>query len=1157
MAGARAALEQLSEVLCEGLADPSQAAPQIVAAVQPLNALAKQQRWQGLLYLTTIIGRGLSDPRRAMVLDEDDLTRLLGFVVETEAYLDGIDNVNALYAGLAGSKWWPAVSEPLRAQILEQLAQPPWPLRVAPADVADDGGDAAEMAAVGVPAAAPRVPATDAPETQPERVARPATDQRADPDPDRSVGLPVEPSAAHAARDDANMDEPPLVHWVSLEEAELLLQALNEQVLPQAGQLAASLEFVEAQPVLAQLHDELALLANAFEVMALPQLHGEIERVRTNLELLQADAEGWSPERAGLLLDWGVNTVAWLAAAEAAATQQALLESVRLPDWPLENTAIDALGRELAAVRLGIDPAVKSARKLEISPEELELKVAPDVAPAVLDGMLRELPGNVGELSDRLQRLVRSGGEEDIDIARRIAHTLKGDANIVGIRGIANLTHALEDILVELKKRPHVPAPALGRALLEAGDCVAAMADHVLGRGPVPEDAYDLSQLVLYWANKALDGELEQAEAEAPQAPAMPATSSTTHAASAPAAAVSAASEAASEEPVATMAVPVPLLDSLLQLSGEAIVMTRQLEQLLKGLVAQQRDFKSGTSLFERLTAQLEDLVALRGVALQSTQLSAERLIDPLELDQYDELHTVSRRIQEIGVDQRDIASGNGRTLGLLTELLAQQDRLHGELQRKILQTRKVVVASIVPRLKRAVRQTARALLKEAELVVLGEQQEVDSDILNALVDPLMHAVRNAVDHGIEAVEERIAAGKPASGTVELRVRQDGVHVMVELNDDGRGLDLQRIRAKAEALGMISPDAELEDGEVARLILLPGFSTRELTTQISGRGIGMDVVASQVRALKGTLQIESEPGLGTRFQIRVPADLNTTQVLIVPTPKGRVAIATDRLERLVMLAPHELVERAAGTGVRYLGSVLDAAELTPLCFGGEWRAVPERANHVALLYRTEAGRLRAVLTGEVSEARTIIVSRLGQYAPSIAGVRGATILGDGRVAPVLDLPELVAARTLEAGGSKLDPRALVRNARLPRALIADDSLSVRRALEQLLRDAGFEVDAARDGLEALGVLNRHTPDVILLDLEMPKLSGLEVASFVRQTDQFKHVPVVMITSRTGDKHKQMAEEAGVDLLLTKPYSDEYLLEYLQRRLSEGRSAAVA
>lgn len=1154
IAGAKVALEQLSEVLCEGLAAPSQAGPQVVAAVQPFNLLARQQRWQGLVYLTTIIERGLSDPRRARALDEDDLTRLLGFVVETEAYLGGVDNVNALYGGLAGSKWWPAVSEPLRAQILEQLAQPPWPLHAAPTQVEVDVVERSDDSAR---AAAPPVPATLAPETPPAPDAEHKTDQRTspDPDPERSADLSAGSSGAAPESRDAEPEEAPRVHWVSLEEAELLLQALNEQVLPHAGQLAASLDFTEAQPLLALLHDELALLANAFEVMALPQLHAEIERVRTNLELLQADAEGWSPERAGLLLDWGVNSVGWLASAEEAATQQTLLESVRLPDWPLENTAVGALERELAGVRLGIDPAVKAARKLEISPEELELKVAPDVAPAVLEGMLRELPGNVGELSDRLQRLVRSGGEDDIDIARRIAHTLKGDANIVGIRGIANLTHALEDILVELKKRPHVPVPALGRALLEAGDCVAAMADHVLGRGPAPEDAYDLSQLVLYWANKALDGELEQAEAEAPQSPALPVVPPTAGPVSAPSVAA-APSEASSEEPVATMAVPVPLLDSLLQLSGEAIVMTRQLEQLLKGLVAQQRDFKSGSGLFERLTAQLEDLVALRGVALQSTQLSAERLIDPLELDQYDELHTVSRRIQEIGVDQRDFAGGNERTLALLTELLAQQDRLHGELQRQILQTRKVAVSSVVPRLKRAVRQTARALLKEADLIVHGEQQEIDSDILSALVDPLMHAVRNAVDHGIEAVEERLAAGKPATGTVTLRVRQDGVHVTVELQDDGRGLDLQRIRAKAEALGLISADAELDDGEVARLILLPGFSTREQTTQISGRGIGMDVVASQVRALKGTLQIETGPGQGTRFQIRVPADLNTTQVLIVPTPQGRVAIATDRLERLVMLAPHELVERPIGTGVRYLGSVLDAAELAPLCFGGEWRAVPERANHVALLYRTEAGRLRAVLTGEVSEARTIIVSRLGQYAPSIAGVRGATILGDGRVAPVLDLPELVAARTLEAGGSKLDPRALVRNARLPRALIADDSLSVRRALEQLLRDAGFEVDAARDGLEALGVLNRHTPDVILLDLEMPKLSGLEVASFVRQTDQFKHVPVVMITSRTGDKHRQMAEEAGVDLLLTKPYSDEYLLEYLQRRLSEGHSAVA-
>lgn len=1145
---AKAALDAFSEVLCEALADPAASGPSIVAAVQPLVALAKQQRWRGLGYVFTIIERSLSDPRRALKLDEADLTRLLGFVVETEQYLGGLDNVDALYGGIAASAWWPPVSQELSAQIQARLKQPPWPL----------------AAPLPEPEAEVEPEAQAKSETAPVAQAQPAATLDATPT-EPEVATASEPAAVEVAAVDLGaVDLPPEtlpvdatapLHWVSPEESELLLQALNEQVYPHAGQLAACGSFEEAGPLLTNLHDELALLGNAFEVMALPCLHGEIERVRTNLELLQADPEGWSPERASLVLDWAVGVVGWLGAPDQAACKQQLIDSVRNPHWLLDNPDAERLAAELDQVRLGLDPAVKAARRLEISAEDLELKVAPDVAPAVLEGMLRELPGNVSELGDRLQRLVRSGSEEDIDVARRIAHTLKGDANIVGIRGIANLTHALEDILVELKKRPRVPAPTLGRALLEAGDCVAAMADHVQGHGPPPEDAYDLSQQILFWANKALDGELDQAEAEAAQ---LTAGMQRTEGPSAPAAPVAAATaaEAPNDEPVATMAVPVPLLDALLQLSGEAIVMTRQLEQVLKGLIAQQREFKGGSLLFERLTAQLEDLVALRGAALQSTQLTGARQVDPLELDQYDELHTVSRRIQEIGVDQRDFAGGSERTLVQLSELLTQQDRLHGELQRRILQTRKVAVAAIVPRLKRAVRQTARAVLKEVELVVHGESQEIDSDILNGLVDPLMHAVRNAVDHGIEAPEDRMAAGKPREGTVELRVRQDGVHVLVELKDDGRGLDLERIRSKAQSLGLLNADAPLEDSEIARLILLPGFSTREQTTQISGRGIGMDVVASQVRALKGTLNIETTRGQGTQFQIRVPADLNTTQVLIVPTPQGRVAVATDRLERLVMLGSHELMERESGVGVRYLGSVLDAAELAPLCFGGEWRVLEPRDNHIALLYRTDAGRLRAVLTGEVSEARTIIVSRLGPYAPTIAGVRGATILGDGRVAPVLDLPELVAARMAEASGRKLDAAALVRAARLPRALIADDSLSVRRALEQLLRDAGFEVDAARDGLEALGVLNRHTPDVILLDLEMPKLSGLEVASFVRQTDQFKHVPVVMITSRTGDKHRQMAKEAGVDLLLTKPYSDEYLLDYLQRRLTENaRSAA--
>lgn len=1129
---AREQLEQFGAVLYEVLAEPASGCARVAAAIAPLAALAKAERWTGLHYLTGIIERGLSDPRRRQqALADDDLAILVGFSTEVGEYLDGQDNSAAMYAGLAASSWWPAVPADLRSLIQTRLAQAPWlkpQLEQTPSSVEQPPGT-------------PEPPATpvSVPEVEPVSILQPATNT-------------VDVVSAAAEPDAGTRQDSPGEHWVSPDETGLLAQALNEQLLPLAGQVASCPEFKDAAPLLVQLHDELALLGNAFEVMELPQLHAEIERVRTNLELLSADDTGWSPERATLVLDWALNAASWLGQPLDPELRNQFLDSVRNPWWLLEQLDPSALAAELEAIRIGVDPAVKAARKHEVAAVDMELKVAADVAPAVLEGMLRELPGNVAELGERLQRLARGGGAEDIDVAQRIAHTIKGDANIVGVSGIANLTHALEDILVELKKRPHVPAPALAQALLDAGDCVATMADHLLGHGPPPEDALDTYHLILFWANRALDGELEQAEAESPEA-AVPAAMPRPEAAAEPAP----AETTASDEPVPSMMVPVPLLNSLLQLSGEAIVMTRQFEQVLRGLNQQQRDFKGASNLFERLSAQLEDLVSLRGVALQSTRLAGERTVDPLELDQYDELHTVSRRIQEIGVDQRDHSIGSARALNQLTELLTQQDRLHAELQRQLLQTRKIAVSSIVPRLKRAVRQTARALLKDCELIVVGEQQEIDSDILGALVDPLMHAVRNAVDHGIEAPEERLASGKPAAGLIELRVRQDGAHVLVELRDDGRGLNLPRIRAKAEALELIAPDAELDDQEIARLILLPGFSTRDQTTQISGRGIGLDVVASQVRALKGSLNIDSTPGQGSRFQIRVPADLNTTQVLIAPTPFGRVAIATDRLERLVMLSPHELVQREVGTGIRYLGSILDASELAPLCFGGEWRVVPERASHVAMLYRTEQGRLRAVLTDQLTEARTIIVSRLGQYAPNIPGIRGATILGDGRVAPIIDLPELVQEVTQAAGGRKLDSAALSRKVRLPRALIADDSLSVRRALEQLLRDAGFEVDTARDGLEALGVLNRATPDVILLDLEMPKLSGLEVASFVRQTDQFKHVPVVMITSRTGEKHRQMASEAGVDLLLTKPYSDEYLLEYLQGRLAAASATQSA
>lgn len=1114
----------------------------LLAALAPLLEQARAARWSGLHYLCSVLERGLADPvQRAQPLAIEDLVGLVAWNAELDAYLraelSGPDCVRLLEA-LEHLSFCPSLPPDLRALILSRLRSAAW---LPTPQQSDATAASAVVAEPTQPVPNPPDPVQEAyAVTAAEDAALPSEHPQAEPAPP-ALEVAAPPGETIETSTGSSTSEP-VRRWVSEDERSLLLQALEEQVLDSAGLVVTAVEPAAVASSLAALGEELALLGNAFEVMELPCLHAEVERVRTNLQLWESVPDGLTPEQAAMPLEWALALSAWVQTQQADTVRQ-LLACAGSDHWLAPDFNLSALAAELRQVCIGTDPALRATRKIDVQPEDVQLLLAADVAPAVKEGMLRELPGNVAELGERLERLVRSGDEQDLDVAQRLAHTLKGDANIVGLNGIANLTHALEDILVELKRQPRKPTAELGQAMLDTSDCVAAMADHVLGHGPPPEDALEVYQLVLDWANRAADGELDAPVQVAERT--VPPPSSDPSPQEPVATPAAAADTEDADEPVPTMAVPVPLLDSVLQLCGEAVVLTRQVEQLLRSLRGQQREFKSGSSLFERLAAQLEDLVSLRGAALQSTRLSTPDAIDPLELDQYDELHTVSRRIQEIGSDQRDFTLGSERALNQLLDLINEQERLHGELQRQVLQTRKVAVSSIVPRLKRAVRQTARSLLKEAELHVHGEEQEIDSDILSGLVDPLMHAVRNAVDHGIEAPDERVAAGKTEVGQIQLKVRQDGVHVLLELTDDGRGLDLERIRDKALALRLIEADAVPPPQELARLILHPGFSTRDSATQISGRGIGMDVVASRVRALKGTLQIHTDAGTGTRFQIRVPADLNTTQVLVAGTAQGVVAVATDRLERLVLLLPHEVLQREHGLAVRYLGQTLDAFELEPLCFGGDWRLPQTRAHHVAMLYRSEQGSLRAVLTSNLSDARTVIVSRLGMYAPVIAGVRGATVLGDGRVAPVIDLPELVDAVT----ASNARPIAVVgTRVRPPRALVADDSLSVRRALEQLLRDAGFEVEAVRDGLEALGSLNRQTPDVLLVDLEMPKLNGLEVTSFVRSTEQFKALPVVMITSRTGERHRQLAREAGVDLLLTKPYSDEYLLEFLGRRV---------
>jgi chemosensory pili system protein ChpA (sensor histidine kinase/response regulator) len=437
---------------------------------------------------------------------------------------------------------------------------------------------------------------------------------------------------------------------------------------------------------------------------------------------------------------------------------------------------------------------------------------------------------------------------------------------------------------------------------------------------------------------------------------------------------------------------------------------------------------------------------------------------------------------------------------------------------------------------------------------VVGQDILVDADVLNQLIDPLLHILRNAVDHGLESPEERAAVGKPRAGTIKLTVARRGQVVTVQVTDDGRGLNLAHIRSKAIERGLLAIDAMPSDAEIARLTLLPGFSTRDAVTEISGRGVGLDVVATRLRALSGSIDIRSSEGQGLTIELRFQASLVATHALFVRDGGQVFGLASHTVQRAI---PAVAVELRRENGVLYADvdshryPAQELSSLTGLASGSN----AERRNLV--IVDTDNGPL-GVLVDAVLDARELVTRPAGRYMKRIPGVAGIGLTGDGSVVPLLDVAELARSPRETAMRAAAEARSAAQSMRRSRVLVVDDSMSVRRAVAMLLEDHGYDVLQARDGLEAAKAMESMRPDVLLTDLEMPNMNGLELCAHVRSRSELAALPVIMITSRSMDKHRRQALSVGVDVYLTKPYTDPELLQHVATAVTgrvEMRAAA--
>jgi chemotaxis protein histidine kinase CheA/ActR/RegA family two-component response regulator len=895
------------------------------------------------------------------------------------------------------------------------------------------------------------------------------------------------------------------------------------------------------------------------------------EYAANNIRAVAGDGNLLTEEQAELLVEFGVHVRDYLDAPLAAERSARLVNWLAFAGWPLPmpQAAARVLSQSLRHPDFSMLEEGITSREQTASEEDVSLDIPEDVNKDLLDGMLQELPGQSEAFSAAVERLTRGGDIDDINLAQRIAHTIKGSGNTVGIRGLASLTHNLEDILLALAKEGMLPAPTLANSLINASDCLQAMTEFLLGMGPAPDDARAVLQEVLDWANRidtqglprSEDGgqrteDRKQRTEDRVQRTEDRGQKTDDKAAGdeAPAVAAKAGAKDGQPEvdPGASLRVAASLIDQLLAGTGENIILTGQLRDGAQRALTDLRAMQAQFDLLQQLGAELEEMIDVKDFSSRQTR-DKEAGFDALEMDQYNELHTCARRLAEAATDARELGRGVIGHISGVDELLITQEGHNRDTQDLVMRTRMVEVKTIFPRLQRSVRQACRMLEKVVDLHLTGGDTPMDSDVLNKIADPLMHLLRNAIDHGIEAEALRTAAGKKAVGNVWLEFSRDGNNILVRCRDDGAGLDFASIRRAAIERGVISSSEDASEELLKQFILRPNFSTRAQATQVSGRGIGLDAVQTGVSELGGTLQINSREGQGCTFEFRLPFNLISSHALLIRAGAEILAVASRGIEQIVHPADGS-TQRMGSETVFRLGDNFYPMRAIEEALGTVMnRRSAERGTRPVILAKT-ARMTVAVQVDAVLGSRDMVVKSLGAYFPKVRGVIGATILGDGKVSPVLDLPDLLGedkhgsgstTMTVTGRGSVGESAPSGRKC----VLVVDDSLSARRALAQFIQDCGYEVRSARDGMEAAQIAAGRLPDLVIADMEMPRMNGIELTAHLRATPASAKVPVIMITSRSTAKHKEQAMAAGVNVYLNKPYSEDTLLAKVRELLA--------
>ncbi|SFF54878.1 chemosensory pili system protein ChpA (sensor histidine kinase/response regulator) [Fontimonas thermophila] len=850
---------------------------------------------------------------------------------------------------------------------------------------------------------------------------------------------------------------------------------------------------------------------------------------------------------------------------------QLALDDIKRGVIPEPLALLDELALPLAA-----EPAVPAA-----APPAPQAR--PEPARALPEGLDLELAqtfaGEAEELMDILESALQrwQALPGDFTPARdmlRALHTYKGGARMAGLVAMGDAAHELESLIEGLEYAGELDAGAL-RVVAAAVAELRTLTDR-LQRGEydtLVDAAHEVQAderspapvLTSVTAGADAPRQISRAQPESVPVPVEPAS---------PPAGVwdpllfwrpEQEEEGLAAQRRETARVPVEVLDRLLNEAGEISIYRSRIEEHNTAIQAQLEDMAQAIQRvrdqLRQLDIETEAQIAARG--FHQTE-GADRYageFDPLEMDRYTRMQELSRALSESIGDLAAVHASIDQLASEQTTILLQQGRVNTEVQQGLMRTLMVPFSRQVARLQRVVQQTAMEHGKRVDIVFDGVEAELDRNVLERMTAPLEHLLRNAVIHGIEPPAQREAAGKPANGRLTLRLWREGSQLFIELADDGRGLDLAAIRETAIRRGLMPADAEITDDEAAQFIFVPGFSTARQLTQDAGRGVGMDVVAAEVKQLGGNIELASETGKGARFKLRLPLTLAMSQSLLVGVGHELYAAPLASIEGITRVPRERLDAYLADDGpeLEYADQHYRVHHLADLVGLPREGSGDGRTAHALLVRMPESigGEIRrvAVIVDQLIGSRQIVSKAVGPQISTIPGITGATILADGRVVLILDIATLVQDRTRRALRTQVmsaqgEPLA---EAQRTLIMVVDDSITIRRVTERLLAKHGYAVITAKDGLDAMAQLQTERPDAILLDIEMPRADGFEVATFVRNSAPIARTPILMITSRSGDKHRERAAAIGVDRYLIKPYQEDQLLGELSAVLEERRA----